>query len=72
MPIRRWHGWAAVCRRCGQPVDLDGEGALALESRATVKELLELPAYRTIEDAIESACCSVPCRAARKAGRGTL
>jgi len=72
MPVKRWRGWAAVCRRCGQPVDLDGEGALALESKASVKELLELEAYRTIEEAIESACDSAECRAARKAGRGTL
>ncbi len=39
MPIVRWHGWAAKCRRCGQLVD-PGEG-LAWSERDHVLESLD-------------------------------
>lgn len=54
MPIRRWHGWAAYCRMCGNVVDLDGGNMVAWEKKEDVKECLDID--RSIEQAITDAC----------------
>lgn len=55
MPIRRWHGWGAWCRRCRQWVDL-GEGQEAYAQRADVKDTLGLTRGDSVEAAIQAAC----------------
>lgn len=58
MPIKRWHGWGAVCKRCGKWVDISGEGHTAWESRDDVKDALRdvNPCAETIEEQIHELC----------------
>ena len=60
MPIVRWHGWGAKCRRCGQFIDL-GDGLEAYKERDHVRDSLDVMAGDTIDALIESACgCAKP------------
>ena len=54
MPIRRWHGWGAQCRRCHSFINL-GEME-AWKEREHVTESLELLPGDVIEERIEEMC----------------
>ena len=54
-PIRRWHGWQAVCPDCKEPVLLCGEYT-AFQTRDEVKESLDIIPGQTIEEAIRECC----------------
>lgn len=56
MPIKRWHGWGAQCRQCGQFIDLTGDGVMAWQDKDQVKESLDLQQGDAVEWLITLAC----------------
>ena len=60
MPIVRWHGWAAKCRKCGKLVDL-GEGSYAYQDRWQVRETVTNDDEFKPEEGITDICgCERP------------
>lgn len=55
MPIVRWAGWCAKCRKCGSEVVLL-DGVIALSEREHVKDSLGIEEGETIEEAITTNC----------------
>ena len=58
MPIVRWYGWAAKCRRCKQLVKFDGDEILAYQDRNHVRDAVTdcQPGRVKIEESITEIC----------------
>lgn len=57
MPIKRWYGWCAVCKKCGNQVELNSSGEF-YKVKQDIKNVLKKEySYKiTLEERITEAC----------------
>lgn len=56
MPFEKWIGVMAVCAACGEELELDGDGLVAVKNEAALLDLINRQPNESAEDAITRAC----------------